>query len=224
MLFALERIIIEVVAAIICFILVKFMVKPFQVTGETRYLGLPIGFGFLGLSYTFSTILYIPIFDFEKLGWIQLFVRGFAFLFLTITYYFSRSSGRAPKQLFNITFGFFVSVLTILILLILVISPEFSLADYQICYIIVRIFAMICLGYITIHGLRSHLKQSDPATLAIPLGFLLLMIEQYSGIIWISDNSYLALYGGLAFRLASLTIFLYVSYRTFNDQSRRGNR
>ena len=51
----LARIIIEVVSATACFILVWFMIKPYQLTGEGRYLGLPLGFLFLGVSFTISS-------------------------------------------------------------------------------------------------------------------------------------------------------------------------
>ena len=80
--YELGRIIIEVISAIACFVLVKFMINPFKLTGETRYLGLPLGFGFLGLSYAFSAFSFSPYFNFIKLGWIQLFVRGFVSFFL----------------------------------------------------------------------------------------------------------------------------------------------
>jgi len=54
----LARIAVEVVSAIICFILVKFMIKPFRLMGEERYLGLPLGFGFLGISYSIAALAY----------------------------------------------------------------------------------------------------------------------------------------------------------------------
>ena len=53
----LARIIVEVVSTIICVILVKFMFKPYRLTGEGRYLGLPLGFGFLGLSYFIAAFI-----------------------------------------------------------------------------------------------------------------------------------------------------------------------
>ena len=48
------RIIIEVASAIICFIFVWFIAKPYRLTREGRYLGLPLGFAFLGISYAIS--------------------------------------------------------------------------------------------------------------------------------------------------------------------------
>jgi hypothetical protein len=87
--FELERIIIEIGSAITCFILVIYIAKIYQLTRESRYLGLPLGFGFLGISYAISALSYLPLFDFANKGWIQLFIRAFAFIFLAVTYVFS---------------------------------------------------------------------------------------------------------------------------------------
>ena len=214
-----ERITIEVVSAIACFILVRFMIKPFRLTGETRYLGLPLGFGFLGASYAFSAVSYSPLFDFTNRGWVQLFVRAFAFLFLAVTYYFSKSA-KKPRRLWNVTLGLLAAILTILILLV-IISPRFLLSDYILHSIFVRVFSLMCLSYISIHALKSHMEQSDPTTLVVPLGYILLAMEQYSALIWIVDSSYFALFGALALRLAGLAIFLFVSYKTFYSSERR---
>jgi hypothetical protein len=215
-----ERITIEVVSAIACFILVRFMIKPFRLTGETWYLGLPLGFGFLGASYAFSALSYSPLFDFNNMGWVQLFVRAFAFLFLAVTYYFS-TSVKKPKLLWNMTLSLLAAILAILILLVLI-SPRFSLSDYVFYSICVRVFSLMCLSYISIHALKSQMEQSDPTTLMVPLGYIVLGIGQYSTLIWSVDASYLALFGGLALRLAGLAVFLFVSYRSFYASKIKG--
>jgi hypothetical protein len=217
-----ERITIEVVSAIACFILVRFMLKPFRLTGETRYLGLPLGFGFLGVSYAFSALSFSPLFGFASTGWVQLFVRGFAFLFLAVTYYFSKSA-EEPKLLWNMTLGLLAAILTILILLA-IISPQFPWPDYQPAQMYVRVFDLICLSYISIHALKSHMEQPDPTTLMIPLGYILLGIGQYSLLVWAVDHSIFAFFGALALRLAGLGVFLFVSFRTFYGSEKRGNR
>jgi hypothetical protein len=62
------RIIVEIASAIACFILVRFMIKPFQLTRESRYIGLPLGFIFLGISYAIAAIAYTePIYFFNEL-------------------------------------------------------------------------------------------------------------------------------------------------------------
>jgi hypothetical protein len=85
-------ILVEVVTAILCFVLLRFMIKPYRTTGEGRFLGLPLGFGFLGVSYIFMGFaLYFESLVFvEDLKWFQLFTQGYAFAFLAATYYFSK--------------------------------------------------------------------------------------------------------------------------------------
>ena len=223
MLYNIERVTIEVISAIACFVLIKFMINPFKKTGETRYLGLPLGFGFLGVSYAFSAFSYSPYFNFMKLGWIQLFVRAFAFFFLAITYYFSKSEEN-PKKIFNILLSVLFIVFIVLVILITVISPTISFADYIFWSIAARVFSMICLGYITFRIIKSQRGQLDPAALAVPIGFILLIVEQYSAINWIVDTSYFALFGGIAFRLASLSIFLFVTFKSYYGTSSRRDR
>jgi hypothetical protein len=217
-----ERITIEVVSAIACFILVRFMIKPFRLTGETRYVGLPLGFGILGASYAFSALSYSPLFDFANSMWVQLLVRAFSFLFLAVTYYFSKSA-KKPRLLWNITLGALAAILTILILLA-IISPQFRWPNYRLAQVYVRAFSLICLSYISIYALKSHIEQPDPTTLMIPLGYILLGIGQYSSLIWASGASFFALFGALALRLAGLSVFLFVSYRTFYNPEKKGNR
>ena len=79
------RVIVEVVSAIICFILVRYMIKPYSLTKEGRYLGLPLGFTFLGASYVISALAYTELYHFSDFLWIQLLARTFAFVFLAVT-------------------------------------------------------------------------------------------------------------------------------------------
>jgi hypothetical protein len=88
----------------------------------------------------------------------------------------------------------------------------------------VRVFDLICLSYISIHALKSHMEQPDPTTLMIPLGYILLGIGQYSLLVWAVDHSIFAFFGALALRLAGLGVFLFVSFRTFYGSEKRGNR
>lgn len=222
MTYIVERVTIEVVSAIACFILVRFMIKPFQLTGETRYLGLPLGFGFLGASYVYSALSYSSIINFHDNPLVQLFGRAFAFLFLAVTYYFSKSK-KKPTLLWNTTLGVLTAILTILILFA-IISPQFIESNYRLTQISVRIFTLICLSYIAIHALKSHIEKPDPATLMVPLGYILLGIGQYSVLIWAVDGGVFAFFGALALRLAGLVVFLYVSYCTFYISEKRGNK
>ncbi len=225
-LYVVERITIEVVSAIACFILVRFMVKPFRLTGETRYLGLPLGFGFLGVSYVFTALSFSlealepRPFVFASWWWVELLVRAFAFLFLAMTYYFSKSE-KKTKLLWNTTLGSLIAALTILTL-VAIIFPQLLWSNYILINISVRFFCLMCLFYISIHALRSHIKKPDPKTLMVPLGYILLGIGAYSSLIAAVDLTIFPLIGALVLRLAGLAVFLFVSIRIFYSSKEKG--
>jgi hypothetical protein len=214
------RVVYEVASAIFCFILARFMIKPYQVTGESRYLGLPLGFGFLGATYALSAFVYAqPTFIGSRTMYFQLVVRTFAFIFLCITYYFSNNKGDR-KRLWNITLT--LLIITSLFLFLIVFIPNVALPSYQLTSIFTRFFNIACIAYLCAHTLRSHLKKPDPETLWTPLGYFLLGISQYSLIIYSIDNSMSAWWGALAIRWAGLFLFLFVSYKSFYSIKKRG--
>ncbi len=223
--FDIERIVIEMVSAIACFILVKFMIKPFQLTGETRHLFLALGFGLLGASYAFSAISFAlealqtwsPVFI--SWFWVELLVRAFAFLFLAITYYFSRLE-KKTKPLWNTTLVILVALLAVLILSA-IIFPQLPWSSYITINIYVRFFSLICLLYISIQSLRSHIEQAEPKTLMVPLGYILLGIGTYSSLIGAVDLTLFPLFGALVLRLAGLAVLLFVCYKTFYSKDKR---
>ena len=217
--YEIERIIVEVVSAIACFVLVKFMAKPYQLTGETRYLFLPFGFGFLGASFVFTAISFSleglqtrsPVFI--SWYWVELVVRAFAFLFLAMTYYFSRLEKKA-KPFWNATLVVLVTVLIVLNLL-MISYPQLPWSSYLMVNTYVRFFSLICLLYISIHSLRTHIEQLEPKTLLVPLGYILLGISAYSSLIAAIDLTILPLIGALVLRLAGLGVLLFVCFKTF---------
>jgi hypothetical protein len=211
----LGRIAVEAVSAIICLILIKFMIKPYKLTGEGRYLGLPLGFGFLGISYSIAILAYFePPNFFTELLWLQALTRTVSFVFLATTYYFSNKPYKKTRLLWNITFSVLIVVLVTSVL-VTIIAPQIAAPTYTAAQVYFRIFNIICLAYIAIHTLRSHIKNPNPTTIWIPLGFILLGINQYSLLAWYIDSSYTAFIGALVLRLAALTVFLIVTYRTF---------
>jgi hypothetical protein len=215
------RIAYEVTSTILCVILVRFMIKPYEVTRESRYLGLPLGFGFLGATYAFSAFLYFqPYFFGRQTLYLQLVVRAFAFMFLTMTYYFSRKKAENSRFLWNTTLAILIVGL-ITALLLLVSLPADILPSYQLASVCIRVFNLSCIVYICAHTLRSHIEAPDPETIWIPLAYILLGISQYSLLIWIIDNSIFAFFAALAIRWAGLAIFLIVSYRAFYSTKKR---
>jgi hypothetical protein len=216
------RVVIEVVSAFMCFILVWFMAKPYNLTRERRYLGLPLGFGILGISYAVSTAAYtIPDFYRSELAWLQLLPRTFAFLFLAVTYYFSKKPSKNARLIWDITISSLVFFLLTAVISVLIV-PQFGSGSYLSSSVYFRVSNLICLFYISIHTLSSHIKNPEPSTIVIPFGFILLGMNQYSIIIFALDRSYFAFWGALVLRLAALVIFLFVSYKAFRTSEKGG--
>jgi hypothetical protein len=213
------RITVEVVSAIICVILVRYMIKPYSLTREGRYIGLPLGFAFLGVSYVIAAFAYSELYYFSELLWIQLLTRTFAFVFLAVTYYFSNKTAKNTRLLWDITFSLLI-VSIIALFLMIFIFPQVALSNYNASQMYIRVFNVICLSYIAIHTLRSHIRKPDPTTIWIPLGFILLAISQYSLLFWYTDNSLAAFTGSLTLRLMALVVFLAVAYRSFAEGKR----
>jgi hypothetical protein len=214
----LTRITVEFISAVFCIVLVKYMIKPYQLTKETRYLGLPVGFSLLGLSFVVSAVVYYlrQTEYFTDMLWFQSLMRTFAFLFLAITYYFSTKLSKNTQIFSGVTFGILSIALTSLFFMIFV-TPTIS-HFYAESQIYVRVFNVLCLTYVAIHTLRSHIRKPDPTTIWIPLGFILLGISQYSLLFWYTDLSLSAFTGAMALRLAGLSVILVISYRTFYNE------
>jgi len=212
----LALILVEVVSAALCFVLLRFMIKPYRATGEGRYLGLPLGFGFLGISYVFMAVaLYFESFRFvEEIKWLQLFTQAYAFAFLAATYYFSKKPSKNTRLWWNITYAALIFA-AVVSYLVVVEPPMFGLPSYKTADEYFRLFNIICLAYVSVHTLRSHVSRPDPETIWIPFGYLLLGFSQYSLLVWSIDSSFSAYVGAYFLRLTSLLIFLFVSYRVF---------
>ncbi len=209
------RVTYELISTILCFVLVWFMTKPYRFTRDGRYIGLPLAFGLLGASYLFSAVTYAqPSFFPQNILWFQLVARIFAFIFLAATYYFSNKPFKTRNVVWNIIFSSIVVAVTASFLAV-IFSPQFNFDSYRNASEYARFFIMICLMYIIIHVLRSHMEKPERLTLLIPLGYILLAISQYSLIIWAVDTSMFAWWGALALRWWGLAIFLFVTYVTF---------
>jgi hypothetical protein len=207
----------EIVSAALSFILVGFMRKPYQYTGENRYIGLPLGFAFLGMSYLFmgfalssNNIIFV-----EEMKWLQLFTQAYAFAFLATTYYFSKQTLEQKTRLWS---HFILSALLVGLIisyLIVFVPPIFALPSYKAVDEYFRGFNIIFASYIALWTLRSHALKPDPKTIWAPLGYLLLAFGQCSSLIWSLDSSFSAFVGAHIIRLAGLLVFLYVSYEAF---------
>jgi hypothetical protein len=215
------RIAIEVASAIICFILLWFMVKPYSLTRQSRYLGLPLGFGFLGIGSVISAIATItPGYFNNQLAWLQLLPRTFAFLFLAVTYYFSKKPAKKSHLISDVTISLLIFILLTLVIS-MILNPQFASEGYLASSVYFRFCNLICLFYICIHTLNSHTKNIAASNIVIPFGFILMGISQYSIIIWSIDRSIFAFWSAMILRFASLAVFLYVACKAFCTMDKR---
>ena len=208
------RTVIEVISAIMCFILLWFMIKPYENTGESRYIGLPLGFGFLGATYVISAFsFYIPNIFGPNTIYFQLIARTFAFIFIGTAYYFSKKPTERSQQFWRISL---ITLIIALITLFLIVNlPDITLPDYRTTRNYFRVTNIIFVLYICIHTFRSHIEKPDPKTIWIPLGYVFLLASQYSLILFQFDGGLYAFFSGLILRLIFLSVFLIVSFRTF---------
>jgi hypothetical protein len=198
------------------------MTRPYKLTREGTYLGLPLGFGFLGISFAFSAIAYSPLAQNSdpRVLWFNLLTRTFAFAFIAATYYFSNKKSNNRLLMGEVTISLiFIALATLLSLII--ITPNFTFDIYSQYNVYFRIFNIICLSYVAIFTLRSHIKNPDPNTIWIPFGFIFLAMSQYTLLFWYIDSSFSAFVGSLATRLVSLTIFLFVGFQTFYSSNKK---
>jgi hypothetical protein len=198
------------------------MIRPYKLTREGRYLGLPLGFGFLGISFAFAALSYSPLaLNLNpKLMWFTLLTRTFAFVFLATTYFFSNKKSKNSLLLGEITIILlFIALATLLSLTF--VTPQFTYDIYSQSNVYFRIFNVICLSYVAIFTLRSHVRNPDPTTIWIPFGFIFLAISQYSLLFWYIDSSFSAFIGSLVTRFAGLAIFLFVAFRTFYNSNKK---
>jgi hypothetical protein len=93
--------------------------------------------------------------------------------------------------------------------------PMFRLPSYKTVDEYFRLFNILCLAYISIHTLRSHVSRPDPKTIWIPFSYLLLGFSQYSFLIWSLDSSFSAYVGAHFLRLSGLLVFLFAVYQAF---------
>lgn len=208
--------IVEVVSAVLCFVLVRFMLKPYEYMKEGRYIGLPLGFALLGISYIFMGLALIseraPFH--EEMSWLQLLTQTYAFAFLAVTYYFSKKEYSLRRLWWEVSFAGMI-ILAVISYLFIFEQPPLGLPDYKIVDEYFRIANIISILYIVVHLLRASASSQNSNTTWITLTFLFIGFAQYSSLIWSIDSSYIALLGAHLLRLIGLLAFIIVAYRAF---------
>ena len=210
-------IIVESVSAALALILVRFMIKPYRMTADVRYIGLPLGFAFLGISYVFmgASLHFSDPVIVEKLQWLQLFTGAYAFIFLALTYYFSAKPPERRLYIFIQVLVSFTILVLIIALAVVFMPPPFALPNYKRVDEYFRILNMLLALYVTLYTLRRHARRPAPETILAPLGYALLAFSQYSFLVWSLDASHSAFIGAHIIRVASLLVFLLMSYKAY---------
>ncbi len=214
------RIAVELASVILCFVLVRYMIRPYLLTREQRYLGLPLGFAFIGISSIFVILAILePLCP--RFVIISVLIRTFGFVFLAITYYFSKKPAKNSQLLWNATLS--LAIIGLAGLSITLTTPLLNMELIASFNIFLRILTLFFIAYICVHTLNNHTKKPNPTTIWIPLGFILFGISQYSFLISFVDLPYTtgaAFVGGLVARLLALAIFLYISYKSFHSTNK----
>jgi hypothetical protein len=207
-------VLVEGISAAITFVLVWFMVKPYRMTGQSRFLGLPIGFLFLGFSYIFmGASLSVGESSFlEELKWLQLFTGAYGFVFIAVTYHLSSEMGEQKVRLLMQALTSLTVLASIFLFVVVFLPPVFAFPSYKATDEYFRLFNMILALSVTLKTLRSHVLKPEPKTVLAPLGYALLGFSQYSFLIWSLDSSFSAFVGAHVIRIAGLLVFLFVSY------------
>ncbi|MCL5949991.1 MAG: hypothetical protein M1490_05885 [Candidatus Bathyarchaeota archaeon] len=199
------------------------MIKPYQLTGERKYLGLPFGFAFLGVSYILmGCALVFETFGFaQELSWLQILTQAYAFAFLAATYYFQKKPTKNTRLLWNITYTalFFVMVFSYLIVIV---PPAFEPPSYQTTNDTLIGTNILFILYIAIHTIRNQITHPNPKKIWLPFAYMLLGFSQYSLLLWSTDASLGAYVGAYILRLISLIVFVWVTYRAFYALHKKG--
>lgn len=216
----LVQVLLEVISATLCFVLARFMLRAYLFSGENRYIGLPFGFAFLGVSYLFmaigfsSNLSHFP----EEMKWVGLFFEAYAFAFLALTYYFSgKPYERNARLRWQSIFSALIVAMAISFVIVFA-PPVLTLPTYQDADRYISFLEIVLASYIVVYTLRNHASKPDPKTIWAPIGYALLAFAEYSSLIWSLDSSFSALVGAYLIRITGLLVFLYISYQVFVER------
>ena len=216
----------ETFSSAICLILVWFLVKPYQshqrrsTFRSSNWVWLPLCFL---CSFSFYTFISSCNFFDSSLSLVPTSSEAiFQFCSLHLLIIFQINLQKTSRLMWDITLSAIIVALTSLVIFFFV-APQFEFGNYRVLSIFVRIFNIVCLLYITIHTLRSHLATQDSKTILTPFGYLFLLIGQYSLLTWNTGDvtNEVPFYGGLALRWIGLVLFLLIAYRTFYGTNKR---
>jgi len=152
------KIAVEVASIALCFILLKYMSRPYLFTREQRYPGLLLGFAFMGASSIFVTLAILePLFPRHVITSVLLRTAGF--VFLAITYYLAKPAGSSPR-LWNITLSLVaIELASLSIIAATLLLHTELIASFN---IFLRLLTLFFITSICIDPLKSNIKRSNP--------------------------------------------------------------
>jgi hypothetical protein len=210
-----ELVSIHAAVIVLCIVLLRFMIEPYRLTRESRYLGLPLGFAFLAISHFLSALtFYTPAGYQTMVIYLQLFARSFAFAFLALTYYFSGKPSKNSRILWNVTFSLLIVALAGSFVLVIG-SPEFDVSTYRAGELCTRIFNVLCLAYITVHTARIYFKDPKNTAKWLPVGYSLFAVSQALVLIWVFSLNSNIFISAMVLLLLGVAILVAGSYLAF---------
>ena len=162
---------VEGISAVIVLVLARFTTKPYRITGESRLLGLPMGFFFLGVSYVSmgASLVVAENNLIEGLKWLQLFTGTYAFTMFAVTYHLSsETKERTARLLMQIILSLMVLGVAI-VLVTIFLPPLLEFPSYKTADEYFRLFNMLLALYVVSITLRSHVSKPEPETIFAPL-------------------------------------------------------
>lgn len=214
-----ELVSIHAAVIVLCIVLLRFMIEPYRLTGESRYLGLPLGFAFLAFSHFLSALTFFaPAGYHDIVVYLQLFARSFAFAFLALTYYFSKKPSKNSRILWNVTYSILIVALAMSFIFV-VDYPQFDVSTYQAGELFTRIFNVACLSYIIIHTTRSYFEDPKNTAKWLPVGFGLFAVSQLLVLVWDFSLNINIFVAAMTLLLLGVAVLVVGSYLAFNKSS-----
>ena len=183
--------VVGLLAAGLALTIAYLMFKSFKAIGREYLLGFSVGFVFLALSFgLFGASYMFAVAGAATASLVRLFLSSYGFGFIAATYSFKKRSttrsscGEAPRIVFVVLIVFAVAT----ILLILMPSAP-SLPLYEVgdeAFHVVNLGLLAYVVYNVNQALKTEVELSN-----VMLGFTLLVIDQYSLLLWALDSSFL---------------------------------
>ena len=213
---------VEFICIALALTLVYLFFKVYKAKRSVILLGLPLGFLFLTISYSFLAV-HMIILTFQSVNpissslmWMRVIAQSVGFVMITFSYIFaSRYQETTKRSYLYILLGMTILIASaFVVLLLLVISPS-ELASVYSYNDIFAVFNLSLLSFIVLFLTRKlQLAKNKVADLiSAPVAFFFLWIGQFSFLIWsFAGGGDLALLMTQLARVIGFVIFVQIYY------------